>query len=112
MLPVSEVRQEPDVFEVPFTPVTNAFKGRVLDISPAIGTSTSNAFNLLSSDTEPGVYSEAPHEGSGSDREDLDFNGDETALSLVKGRERLYLNHYSSSSSSGKKQKKKRRSVS
>lgn len=106
LLPVSKVRQEPDVFQVPFTPVTKAFKGRVLDIAPAIGTSTSNAFNLLSSDTEPGVHSEIPHEDSGSDREDLNFNGDEAALSLVKGRERLYLNHYSPSSSSGKKQKK------
>ncbi|XP_033143356.1 uncharacterized protein LOC103862645 [Brassica rapa] len=84
LLPVSKVRQEPDVFQVPFTPVTKAFKGRVLDIAPAIGTSTSNAFNLLSSDTEPGVHSEIPHEDSGSDREDLNFNGDEAALSLVK----------------------------
>lgn len=93
LLPVSKVRQEPDVFQVPFTPVTKAFKGRVLDIAPAIGTS------------------EIPHEGSGSDREDLNFNGDEAALSLVKGRERLYLNHYSFILFWKKTKKKKKRKL-
>lgn len=107
--PVEVVSQEPETSEAPFTPATNAIRGRTLAIAPVAGTATSNAFNMLSSDTEPGVLPENPQESS--DRDDLNFEDEVAPYSLVKGGDRSGLYHYSPSSSSGKKTEKEEAEV-